>query len=148
LNESPVISPLRDVDAIADLAADAERDGHRMVSRLIADWQSGADRFERPGERAYAAVVEGKVVGVCGLNIDPYAGDPLVGRVRRLYVAVSHRRASIGSVLVDRIVSDAIGTFARLRLRTHNPAASAFYRARGFIDVSGDEYCTHEKDLR
>ena len=118
-----------------------------MVSRLIADWRSGADRFARPGERAYIAIVDGEVIGVCGLNIDPYIDDPLVGRVRRLYVAVSHRRASIGSMLVDRIVADANGVFSRLRLRTHSPAAAAFYRMRGFTDVSGDEYCTHQKVL-
>ena len=28
----------------------------------------------------------GEIVGVCGLNIDPYLGDACVGRVRNVYV--------------------------------------------------------------
>ena len=44
--------------------------------------------------RIGAAMVlsEGRLVGVCGLNVDPYLDDPSVGRVRHLYVLVAARR--------------------------------------------------------
>ena len=86
------IHRLSDPTILVGLAADAEADGRRMVSRLIAEWSGGSNRFDRRGERAYVAVAEGRVVAVCGLNVDPFAGDGSVGRVRRFYVEAAHRR--------------------------------------------------------
>ena len=135
---------LSDMDLLADLAVDAESDGHRFVTRLIEEWEDGTNRFSAPGERLYVAVVSGRPVGVGGLNIDPYAGDAAVGRVRHLYVATSERRLGVASELLDRIVSDARSRFRLVRLRTRNPQAAAFYRSRGFAEVDDDEFCTHQ----
>ncbi len=115
-----------------------------MVSRLISDHRDGSNRFNAAGERLYIAEADGRVLGVCGLNLDPYVADASVGRVRRLYVSVAQRRLGVGSVLVDQVVSDARGTFARLRLRTYDPIAAAFYVSRGFGQVGDDEFCTHQ----
>jgi N-acetylglutamate synthase-like GNAT family acetyltransferase len=147
MSDVVVVSPLDDVTCIEDLAVDAVADGHRMVSVLVEQWKDGTNRFERDGERLYAATCDGTVAGVCGLNIDPYIDDASVGRVRRLYVGVAHRRRHIGSALINRVVADAAPTFERLRLRTHNPVASAFYEAHGFGRVDGDAVCTHERRL-
>ena len=143
----PLLEPLSDVDRIADLARDAEREGHRMVSTLIADHLSGRNRFDAPGERLYAVTLGGHMIGVCGLNVDPYVSDARVGRVRRLYVSTAHRRRGVARMLVERIVADATGTFERLRVRTNDPNAHAFYRAIGFSEVDGDPECTHERVL-
>ena len=140
-----VVAPMTDVATIAELALDAEADGHRMVSVLIDEWVDGRNRFARPGEALYGASVDGSVRGVCGLNVDPYVDDPGVGRVRRLYVRVADRRRHIGTALVSAVVDDAARTFARLRLRTYNPVAAAFYEARGFERVDGNAECTHER---
>src|SRR5687767_8416863 len=101
----PAISvyPLTDPAVLAGLAADAEADGRRMVSRLMAEWSDGSNRFDRPGERAYVAVCDGRVVAVCGLNVDPFADDPAVGRVRRLYVETAQRRKGAGSAVLKRL---------------------------------------------
>jgi len=85
LNELPA-------DGLAGLVAEAERHGFRFVRRLAEEWASGATRFDGPGEALFAAVVGGRVIGVCGLTADPYAAASRVGRVRRLYVAAAHRR--------------------------------------------------------
>lgn len=143
-----LISRPSDAECLADLAADAEQDGHRMVTRLIADWRDGSNRFERPGESLYVAGLEGEIVGVCGLNVDPYLEEARTGRVRRLYVAVAHRRRAVGSLLVARIVADAWQAFDVLRLRTRNPVAAAFYESHGFTPVAGDDACTHRRRLR
>ena len=50
------------------------------------EWRTGTNRFDRPDEALFGAWAKGQLVGVCGLNIDPYRGDDRVGRVRHLYV--------------------------------------------------------------
>lgn len=132
-----------DVATLGPLVADAERDGHRFVTRLVGEWQDGSNRFDRPGERLYVATVGDELAGAGGLNVDPYASDPAVGRVRHLYVAGRYRRRGVGSALLDTIVTGARGRFDRLRLRTRNPAADVFYVARGFERVHGEDACTH-----
>jgi hypothetical protein len=62
----------------------------RFVRRLADDWVSVANRFDRPGEALFVARLPGQVVGVRGLNVDPYTAEPGVGRVRHLYVAAAH----------------------------------------------------------
>ena len=143
-----VIDGLDDVERLADLAQDAERDGHRMVTQLIGDWRDGTNRFEGPGESLYVAWLDGGLIGVCGLNVDPYVSDTRVGRVRRLYVAMDSRRLGIGSLLVRCIIDDARRSFDVLRLRTRNPVASAFYESHGFVRVAGVDVCTHRLALR
>jgi [ribosomal protein S5]-alanine N-acetyltransferase len=164
------VTPLEDADVLTDLALDAERDGHRMVSQLISDWKDGTNRFTNHGESLYVATLAGdrtelqrsigvrndtlsssvtpNAIGVCGLNVDPYVPEPWIGRVRRLYVSTAHCRLGIGSALVDRILADARNTFTRLRLRTRNPEAAEFYVAKGFVPVTGQETCTHELVIR
>ena len=142
------IEVLEDAECLVALAREAEQDGHRMVSRLVDDWRDGTNRFGRPGENLYLATLEGEVVGVCGLNIDPYLDDPRVGRVRRLYVSTAHRRRGLGSLLVSCVIDDARQSFNILRLRTHNPIAAAFYEAQGFVRVDDDDVCTHQLVLR
>jgi hypothetical protein len=63
-------------DAFSPLVAESERDGWRFVRRLVDEWVAGTNRFDRPGEVLLAACVDKALVGVCGLNADPYAGDP------------------------------------------------------------------------
>ena len=138
---------LSDPAILSGLAADATADGRRMVSRLIEEWAEGVNRFDGTGERAYVAVAGGSVVAVCGLNIDPFAGDPLVGRVRRLYVAAGERHRGVGSVMMTVLAEEARGHFQVLHLRTDDAGASAFYEALGFTRVEGVPNCTHRRSV-
>jgi GNAT superfamily N-acetyltransferase len=142
------ISPLTDATVLSQLAAEAMADGHRMVARLIDEWITGENRFDKPGEQSYLATLDGIVCGVCGLNIDPFAGNEKIGRVRRLYVARAFRRRGIGSALMQRLLTDARGRFSELQLRTHDPIACSFYEALGFIPVAGTTTCTHRRTLQ
>jgi GNAT superfamily N-acetyltransferase len=139
------ITPLDNVAKLRDLAAEAETEGMGMVRRLVADWEEGRNRFDQPGEKAFVAVAEGKVVAVCGLNVDPFAGAARVGRVRRLYVSREYRRRGVGSTMVARVAKEAAGWFDVLHLRTHDVRAAAFYEALGFVRVEGDVRCTHQR---
>src|SRR5438270_11536961 len=90
-------------DRLAELVAESEETGFRFVRRLVEDWESGRNRFDGPGEALFAAVCGQRVVGVCGLNADPYTAAPGVGRVRRLYVLAGFRRSGVGRQLVRAV---------------------------------------------
>ena len=140
LGESPT-------SALGALVAESEAHGLLFVRRLVDEWTSGANRFDRPGEALFVARSgERAAVGVCGLNRDPYATAE-VGRVRHLYVLIGHRRAGVGRQLVERVVEAARGHFARLRLRTGNPAAARLYESVGFRARTDVASSTHVLDL-
>jgi GNAT superfamily N-acetyltransferase len=130
------------------LIAESKHAGLGFVRRLADEWANGANRFDRPGEALFIARTAGKVVGVCGLNIDPYAAMPEVGRVRHLYVLLAHRRLGIGRRLVTEVIGAARGRFGTLRLRTESPEAAAFYERLGFLRSVGARDCTHVMALR
>jgi GNAT superfamily N-acetyltransferase len=131
------------IDRLSALVTEADATGFRGLVRLVEDWRSGLNRFKQPGEALFIAIEDARVVGVCGLNRDPYLSDPTVGRVRHLYVAVDHRRKGIGTQLAHAVIGAARGHFARLRLRTDSPIADAFYRSLGFVPVTGEPACSH-----
>ena len=131
---------------LAALLAESEQQGFGFVRRLVEEWESEANRFDRPGEALFVARVGDDVVGVCGLNVDPYAGDPKIGRVRHLYVLVPHRRSGIGEQLVADVLEAAQGRFARLHLRTTNATAARLYERMGFRRTAARDH-THVLDV-
>lgn len=126
-----------DAVALADLARD---EGFAFAERLVGEWRSGANRFDRPGEM-FAEARDGQVlVGFGGLNRCPYAGDPGVGRLRHVYVRADRRAQGVGRALVSALLRRA-GTFHRVRLRAADGAA-AFYERLGF-SVTDEVDATH-----
>jgi GNAT superfamily N-acetyltransferase len=134
-------------DAAGDLLSESEQAGSRIVRRLVEEWATGANRFDRPGEALFGGWARGRLVGVCGLNVDPYARDERVGRVRHLYVLSAFRRLGVGRQLVTHVIESARRRFDHLRLRTDNPAAARLYESLGFRprDWPGDS--THAVEL-
>ena len=116
----------------------------RAMRRLREEWDSGANRFDRPGEILLEARVGSRLVGVCGLNRDPYARQPELGRLRHLYVHPEFRRRGIGRELVSKVIEHARGRFSRVRLRTQGADADRFYLAIGFRRVVGEPDATHD----
>ena len=143
-----LVERLRDLPPgmLSDLVDEAERAGLRFPGRLATEWASGVNRFDRPGEALFAARAGSRVIGMCGLNVDPYTTAPRVGRVRHLYVLEAHRCDGVGRRLVEAVIEAARGSFDRLRLRTNNPAAARLYEALGFSRCSEAD-CTHALDL-
>ena len=134
-------------DCLAALVAESERQGFRFVRRLVEEWRSGANRFDRPGEVLFAARSGDDVIGVCGLNVDPYAQDPRTGRVRHLYVLALHRRAGVGEQLVADIIEMARSRFSRLHLHTTSTAAARLYERLGFRPTPGAPHHSHALEL-
>ena len=130
-------------DGIHPLAEEARSEGHEFVIRLIQSWLSAENQFNRRGEVLYAVTFENNLVGVGGLNLDPYAENPLVGRVRHLYISKKYRRQGAARALVEEIIHKAKETFSVLRLRTSSPEADLFYCSLGFEAQTEQKECTH-----
>lgn len=120
--------------------------GFRHLARLRDEWIAGENRFDQEGEVLFAAESNRKIIGVCGLNRNPYDTASRVGRVRRLYVADSFRRQGVGKALVLNVVAAARPHFTALEVRTHSQEADAFYRALGFTAVLV-KHATHRIEL-
>ena len=74
------------------------------------------NRFDRAGEALFGGRIDGQLVGICGLNVDPYAADDGIGRVRHLYVWSIHRRLGVGRALVTHVIQAAHGRFRAGRI--------------------------------
>ena len=128
------------------LLSEARAEGFGMLDTLVKGVSDGSNRFDRDGELLLAAWDGSDLVAVGGLNVDPYLSDPLIGRVRHLYVSSSHRNRGVGGALVGRIISEARGRFTKLRVRTRDSAAGAFYETLGF-EPSNEPDVTHILEL-
>ncbi len=131
---------------LGSLPENARSENYDFVARAVTEWVTGTNRFNRPGERFFLARAGNETVGMCGLNVDPFENDPSIGRIRHLYVATAHRRTGIGRRLVAACLEAARPAFARVRLRTFDPDAAAFYVALGFAEVDEPD-ATHSRDL-
>jgi GNAT superfamily N-acetyltransferase len=125
-------------------------EGFGMVKRLKENWLSGSNTFSLEGEAYFEARRGVQLVGVAGLNRDPYHDNDKVGRVRHMYVLPSERRCGIGRMLVDAVLDHARGHFTVLQLRstTGDNGAVKFYESLGFEPVDGVETVTHRMEFR
>lgn len=141
-----MITQLNSGDGLRRLHADARAQGFGAFDRLVDDYEAGINRFDQPGEALLVLRLADQVAGVCGLNLDPFAADRRIGRIRRLYVHASFRRQGLGRGLVHAIEAVGARSFEVLRLRTHDAEAGAFYRALGYVGID-DPNATHVKRL-
>ena len=133
-----------DISDLEPLLRASVGEGYRHVTRLVEDYQSGANRFDRRGEVLLVARAgDGAVLGVCGLNA---TAKPSVGRLRRFYVLPVMRSQGIGAALLERIISAASPHFTTLELHTDDPRAAAFYQRHGFRAAQRED-ATHQLEL-
>lgn len=119
-------------------------EGFNFLARLMEKWESGENRFEKPNERLYQIEVEGEIIGIGGINNDPYCNNNKHGRIRHLYIHPNHRGKGLGKKIVQTIIVDFRGSYEKFTLRTKREKASKFYEAIGFMRVYDSETNTHE----
>ena len=119
-----------------------------FVDLLVNEWIAKINCFNQEGEVFLLAKDDDRVVGLCGLNIDPYHRVSGLGRVRHLYVLSTKRRQGIGSQLIQQIIQQAKSHFELLNLRTNNAEADKFYLAQGFQRSYERPECTHILKLK
>ncbi|MGH1361731.1 MAG: GNAT family N-acetyltransferase [Burkholderiaceae bacterium] len=118
---------------LEELASTAQAEGHGNVMVLVSEFRSSVNRFALPGEAMFGAYVNEMLVGVGGLNIDPYYANAKIGRVRRLYIHHRWRREGIGAEMMRRIEGEAARQFSVLQLFTTSELAGAFYESLGYL---------------
>jgi|SRR5579859_2925183 len=124
---------------VHNLADEAKREGIDFIKRTIDDWHSHINNFSRPGEKLWGLVAGTELIGIGGLNRDPYTKELNAGRVRHIYIRQTYRRMGYATLLMNAIINQAKRQFTMLRLFTDNPAASAFYEKLGFQKTTGDK---------
>jgi len=138
-----VTLPLDGLDA---LTAESVAQGYEFLLRLQAEWDSGANRFDGPGEGLFGAFDGPILVAIGGLNRDPFvpnlAPDPAVGRIRRVFVGTGCRGCGVGTQLVRALLAEARLHFRHVRLRAVNPDAARLYERLGFLPIA-DPHATH-----
>lgn len=144
-----IVQEVADLGAvdIAELLIESKREGFRNIQRLVNDYNEGSNRFQHEDEALFECRVGHRVIGICGLNRDPFS-DGSIGRIRRLYVLKEFRRHDAGRRLVEAVIQKASRHYSKLVLRTDNPKAADFYMKLGFKEVKGDVRITHELGFR
>lgn len=132
-------------DTLAAMEGEAVGEGFGLVTRLRQEWESGLNRFDREGEVLLGAFRADTLLGIGGLNRDPYTNDPRLGRLRHFYVMKHERRAGIGRILVECALGHATGNFDAVRLWTDR--AASFYEHLGFDRVD-EPKATHVYSIR
>jgi GNAT superfamily N-acetyltransferase len=128
----------------SSLIEESKEDGFRFLDRLVNDYKNGTNDFKKPSEALFGVFTDkGILIGIGGLNVDPYTTDQKVGRVRRFYVSKYFRRKGIGLILLNKIVIEAKKNFDILVLHTDTPQASQFYTSFGFLESSKYPKTTH-----
>ena len=129
---------------VSHLVNESKSEGFRFLERLVKDYTSGDNTFNKMGERLYGAYDSaGKMIAVGGINQDPYSKRASAGRLRRFYVLKDERRRGIGRRLAKKILSEAGRHFSVVVLKTDSPQADRFYRSLGFQKGDRFPYSTH-----
>jgi GNAT superfamily N-acetyltransferase len=128
-----------------EILLQSESEGYGMVKRLVDDFSSGVNRFDKPGEALFVFLSGNMVQAVGGLNREEDSRLGNAGRIRRLYVMPEMRRRGIARSIVDEISTVAVGNFQVLVVNVGPADAHGFYEHLGFqkVDHPG---ITHFKD--
>ena len=140
-----LVTQVRDlnVDEVYPIVLESEMEGFRFLRRFYDEYGYGTNRFDRDGETVFVARQSNQIVGISGLNRDPYSRSGSVGRIRRIYVHPDFRRCGVGRRLVSNVILEARRFYTILTLRTDNSAADQFYRAMGFLTHDAPDNATH-----
>src|SRR5690554_3978160 len=130
------------------LVNDSLSQEYKFVMRLVDEYADGSNKFDKKGESLFVTIIDGEVVGIGGLNIDPYLGLTDVGRVRHLYVLLKNRGAGVGKELLRTIIEEAQLHFRKLTLFTNNPVADKLYRDFGFTKAEGIYKASHILEMK
>jgi GNAT superfamily N-acetyltransferase len=118
-------------------------EGFGFVQTLLDEYESGANRFDTVGAALLGIYDSGTLIGIGGVQPDPYLNRADVGRVRHVYILNAYRRRGVGKCLLDALIQHAGEHYSLLTLRTPTPAAAAFYEAIGFARETVIPEATH-----
>lgn len=130
------------VPGLERLQSEARDEGYDFIDTLVEEWVTATNRFEGPGEALCGHLDQTLLVAVGGLNCDPFAGRPDMGRIRRVYVRAAWRNQGIGTALMKALIDQAATHFRCVRLRAENAGAARLYENMGFAPIASPD-ATH-----
>jgi GNAT superfamily N-acetyltransferase len=130
------------IPGMESLQSEALAEGFGFIQTLVEQWASAENRFDAPGEILCGHLDQGLLVAVGALNIDPFAGDNKIGRIRKIYVRPAWRNKGVGRALVTTLVEEARKSFRAVRLRADNMNAARLYEKIGFAPIESPD-ATH-----
>jgi GNAT superfamily N-acetyltransferase len=134
-------------EAMRPLLDEGLRQGFRFVQTLLDEYESGVNRFDTEDAALFGVYEADRLIGVGGVQRDPYLNRADVGRVRHVYVLNAYRRQGVGKRILDALIEHAGEHYTLLTLRTPTVAASAFYEAIGFSRETVIPEATHSLRL-
>ncbi|MFK4469068.1 GNAT superfamily N-acetyltransferase [Bacillus sp. RC252] len=118
---------------INHLIQESTKEGFNFLIKLINEYESKRNTFSKTGECLYGIFRGNTLIGIGGLNQDPYTKDNKIGRLRRFYIAKDYRRKGLGKLLLGRILGDAKIYFTIVVLHTDTEQGDQFYTSNGFV---------------
>lgn len=135
------------VNGIVEMCVEARNEGYKFLDRLLAEWDSGENRFDQPGEVLCGCFRDEVLIALGGLNRHSFGSDYGIGRIRRVYVRPGWRNQGVGQLLVNDLLKRAQQEFHAVVLRTDNPTAARLYERMGFVRVCSGN-ATHVLSFR
>ncbi|MED1575391.1 GNAT family N-acetyltransferase, partial [Bacillus paranthracis] len=129
------------------LVQESKEEGFNFLIKLKSEYKNKTNTFNKTGECLYGIFQEGKLIGIGGLNEDPYSENNKIGRLRRFYIAKDYRRIGLGNLLLKQLLSHAEKYFKVVVLHTDTKQGDAFYIANGFVKGKLFKGSSHYKVL-
>ncbi|MGF9770407.1 GNAT family N-acetyltransferase [Bacillus cereus] len=129
------------------LVQESKEEGFNFLKRLISEYENKINTFNKTGECLFGVFQGEKLIGIGGLNEDPYTETNKIGRVRRFYISKDYRRIGLGNLLLIRILNHAEKYFKVVVLHTDTKQGDAFYTANGFVKGELVKGSSHYKVL-
>ncbi|MBW3494366.1 MULTISPECIES: GNAT family N-acetyltransferase [Bacillus] len=120
------------------LVQESKEEGFNFLIKLINEYESKRNTFSKTGECLYGIFRGDTLIGIGGLNQDPYTKDNKIGRLRRFYISKDYRRIGLGKLLLKQLLRHAEKYFHVVVLHSDTKQGDEFYSANGF--VKGEYY--------
>ncbi|MCU5534301.1 GNAT family N-acetyltransferase [Bacillus cereus] len=129
------------------LVQESKEEGFKFLKKLINEYENELNTFNKSGECLYGIFQGEKLIGIGGLNADPYTENNKIGRLRRFYIAKDYRRIGLGKLLLNKLLSHAEKYFKVVVLHTDTKQGDVFYTANGFVKREVYKESSHYKVL-
>ncbi|MFT0600381.1 GNAT family N-acetyltransferase [Bacillus cereus] len=129
------------------LVQESKEEGFNFLKKLINEYENELNTFNKSGECLYGIFQGEKLIGIGGLNADPYTENNKIGRLRRFYIAKDYRRIGLGKLLLNKLLSHAEKYFKVVVLHTDTKQGDVFYTANGFVKREVYKRSSHYKVL-
>ncbi|EJS68279.1 MULTISPECIES: GNAT family N-acetyltransferase [Bacillus] len=129
------------------LVQESKEEGFNFLIKLKSEYENKINIFNKTGECLYGIFQGEKLIGIGGLNKDPYTENNKIGRLRRFYISKNYRRKGLGNLLLNRLLLHAEKYFKVVVLHTDTKQGDVFYNANGFVKGEVYKGSSHYKVL-